>query len=99
MRSRKWLKSLAFVVFLAFGGVELSEGYIHHHHEKTEDNDPDCAYCSFHKAFSNADFSIAPLVDLVPLFFLFLTVLVFFQSFLGSRYLLPTGRAPPVTFS
>lgn len=99
MHSRKWVKFIALAVFLVFAGVELSEGYIHHHHEKTEDSDNDCSYCSFHKAFSKADFSVAPFVELVPLFFLFLTGLVFFQSYLGSRFLLPTGRAPPVVFS
>ena len=87
MRSRKWVKFIALAVFLIFAGVELSEGYIHHHHEKTEDSDDDCSYCSFHKAFSKVDFSAAPLVDLVPLFFLFFAGLVYLPTFHGFPFI------------
>ncbi len=96
MRSRKWIKFTAISVFLIFAGVDLSENYIHHHHEKTEDND--CAYCGFHKALSNSDFSSAP-VEIVPIFALFFAVLVYLPSFRSTKFTLHFGRAPPVVLS
>jgi hypothetical protein len=96
MRSSKWIKFLAFSVFFIFSGVDLSENYIHHHHDKTEDSD--CAYCGFHKAVSNSDLSAAP-VDLVPLFFVFFAIAVLVPSYRSSRFVLRSGRAPPVVLS
>ncbi len=96
MLSRKWIKFIAFSVFLIFASVDLGENYIHHHHGDIEDSD--CSYCSFHKALCNSDFSAAP-VDIVPIFFLFFAVLVFLPSYRSTRFSPHSSRAPPVVLS
>ncbi len=96
MRSNKWFSILAFSVFLVFAGVDLSEGFIHHHHETTEDSD--CAYCGFHKAVSNSDISAAP-VEIIPYFLIVSSVFVLLPTYHFTRLITHSGRAPPAVLS
>ncbi len=90
MRLPSWTKFLALFLFASFAWVSLSENFVHHHIQETDD----CAYCQFHKTVSNSDFSAAPL-HLIPLFLVVTAVLR--TTLMPSRIILVEypGRAPP----
>lgn len=93
MRFPSWVKFFAVFMFVTFAWVSLSENFVHHHHSATEEQD--CAYCQFHKNFSNSDISTAPL-HLIPLFIAFFVVLIYSSH---EFKVVPTqypSRAPPV---
>lgn len=92
MRLPRWIKILALSLAITFSWVTLSENFVHHHHDDTEDQD--CAYCKFHKNISHSNLSAAPL-NLIPLFL----VLFVTPSFSTTEFALVqtqhSGRAPP----
>jgi hypothetical protein len=96
MRSQKWIKPLALSLMVIFTMAVTAEGFIHHHHAKTEDQD--CSYCSFHKATSQSDISVSPL-HLVPLFSVFFAVLISQQSVHTILFSSNSGRSPPAVLS
>jgi hypothetical protein len=96
MRSQKWIKALALSLMVVFTMAVTAEGFIHHHHEKTEDQD--CSYCSFHKATSQSDISVSPL-HLVPLFTVFFAILIPQQSIRSVQFSSNSGRSPPAVLS
>lgn len=96
MRSQKWIKALALSLMVIFTLVVTAEGFIHHHHEQTEDQD--CSYCSFHKATSQSDISVSPL-HLVPLFSVFFAIVILQQSIRPLQFSSSSGRSPPAVLS
>ena len=96
MRSKKWIKALALSLMVVFTMVVSAEGFIHHHHEKTEGQD--CSYCSFHKTTSQTDISVTPL-QLIPLFLVFFAVFILKQSIRSIQFSSNSGRSPPAVLS
>jgi len=97
MKSQKWIRFLALALVVFFAAAGLSEGFVHHHHNKTEESD--CAYCSFHQVVNNSDFSPAPPVHLISLFLLSFVLLAFLPFYVGEQFSFHSGRAPPAVLS
>src|ERR1039457_5170449 len=92
-RSQKWINALALSLMMIFTMAVTAEGFIHHHHEKTEDQG--CSYCKFHKATSQSVISVSPL-HIVPLFSIFIAVLIPQQSIRSIQFSSNSGRSPPI---
>jgi hypothetical protein len=89
------IKFFVFPLALAFLLVGSAEGFVHHHHEQTEDRD--CAYCGFHQATSQSDFSF-PAMVVIPLFSVFFSVVSLYVSYPSPGFTLASGRSPPAAF-
>ncbi len=82
---------------MVFFLVGSAHGFLHHHHH-SESEEQDCAFCSYYNHSSQSDVSIA-YPDLVPVFLLLFTAVVFLPSFQPVAFSAHSGRAPPLLFS
>jgi hypothetical protein len=92
MSFKERIKFIVLPMALTFAFLGAAEGFIHHHHEPTADHD--CAYCGFHQATNQSDFSF-PTMALIPLFSIFLAVLSFYVFYPSSSFIVASGRSPP----
>ncbi len=93
---KDWMLLFVFPVAVFFILAGSAEGFIHHHHHSpTEDSD--CAYCGFHNAVTQSDYTVN-LPQIVPFLPLVLIFAFPFLPFHSSRFFTHSGLSPPALF-